>query len=175
MDTDRRFIIGLVGPQQHRNDVAADYLTKIKFQRFSIGDEIKNRATECFDWNPNDTTEFNRKILNAVATCGRNIHPDFWTMKIMNRVIDWKDRVSIVIPDLRTDEEIQTFKNLGGIIFFVGTEKVVDKYREEDRLPAVDIYIYDTGDDGELRHHTMLSLLEIMEQEKSPKKKEFGG
>ena len=146
-----------MGSDQSRTDISCEYLQKLNFMRISIVDEIKTRAEEGFGWDNVKTTRINKKILKAVEDCGNKIEDGYWINLLKDHIVALEGS-SVVIPDVRTVEEMEAIKSLGGIILYVGQKQANFK-----NLPDIDCHIQDTGRDAGLMHSTMLCLIQISE------------
>lgn len=137
-------IIGITGLISSGKNTAADVLVAYGFESISFADSLKDAVSSIFGWDremlqgsTNESREWREQIdewwskklsipnltprwvLQNIGTeLFRNkFHNDIWVASVENKLRNINKNV--VIPDVRFSNEIDTIKNVGGIVIRV--------------------------------------------------------
>jgi hypothetical protein len=84
-----------------------------------FADPVKNIAKICFGWDGNKDDR-GRKLLQIIGTdAGRAYNPDIWVNAMKEKIAEAGPGQTIVIDDLRFNNEAELVKGLGGIIILI--------------------------------------------------------
>ena len=118
-------LIGVCGKKRSGKSTAAQYLCdKYHFQEVYFAGYLKEICANLFGTDPSlnrpgDLSDRDRKILQTVGTeYMRSIDKDCWVnyaKKLMEHYLT--DEVSVVVPDVRFENEVAVIKELGGKIW----------------------------------------------------------
>ncbi|OUM87885.1 MAG: hypothetical protein BAA01_12030 [Bacillus thermozeamaize] len=141
--------IALTGKARSGKNTVAKYLDeKYGYVPFAFSDDIKRIAKDIFPWRFGKGKD--REILQQVGEKMREIDPDVWVEKTLNRIDHFKDDLNIVITDLRMPNEYAACRERGFVIIKVDADDEVrrkrmmdngDVFREEDLGHETENYV----------------------------------
>ena len=169
-------IIGITGPAGAGKTTAARHLVlRYGFDRLRFAEGLKKMAAVFFEWygfdeittarliegdlkqTPIPDIEFvtARKIMQTLGgEWGRDaIHPDIWVNRLRSLTLETvAENVSVVVDDVRYQNEAQMIKDIGGEIWKIGGRAYtgLSKHASEDGVDIVDFHIRNDGSEEEL-------------------------
>ncbi len=127
-------VIGITGKAGSGKDEACKMIYTMKeggryVNHLSFASTIKNMARVATDWDEPATREDKeaidpkwgmspRMFWQELGSWGRSKDPDFW-IKALQTEVDKNSTQTVVITDVRYDNEAQWIKDMGGIIWEV--------------------------------------------------------